>query len=606
VTIALGGCSATVTSNNVALVITQHADTLTLAPGQTAAKAVLCDTNAGEALISGGYAAPDLSLKSTVQLFNNITSGGIGHLVLGNYPSDAGGSPPSAQGQVELGWTVRATNPLPSSITLSIYANCLKGNGVSTLTTFSNAVLSGCAPLARARGVASTVPASGCGASWEIGCPSTARTLTGGGWSSDDYLEYSELHTMSSSYPFDGHGVNEQRWVFQGAGLTNASVYAVCATKVYSLPPVSSDFLASPVEGYSCYPAGCGYLRTTQGTVGCPTGAVLVGGGFNAGGITSSAMGQPTLLGWTVRQSLVDTIGYFTVLDEYDPHILGETVCGVCATAKAPKLIFITFSNYHHLLRIPADTVVVATDGSGQIRAGILSARVSQARSQPIAAEKTINPFTGGVMFAVPSGCGSPTLAINAATSALTTQLKRSVPSGQVAFGSPAITPDHGSLTCSPVAGTQSSAPFTYTEAIDATATEGVYDPKAVVSYQEAQLQQATQALVSPYTLRDTLVCPGGPQLLNATSTRATLQCAAYGVAEWPWSADQLHTLALSIAGKTKDAAQQILDTTPGIEAHSAEIDLPSTAGGKLPANASDITIILVRPQDTAPVLRAP
>jgi hypothetical protein len=94
--------------------------------------------------------------------------------------------------------------------------------------------------------------------------------------------------------------------------------------------------------------------------------------------------------------------------------------------------------------------------------------------------------------------------------------------------------------------------------------------------------------------------------LLNTMSTRATLQCAAYGVAEWPWSADQLHTLAQSFAGKTKDAAQQALDATPGVEAQSAEIDLPSTAGAKLPANTSDITIILVRPQDTVPVIRAP
>jgi hypothetical protein len=35
-------------------------------------------------------------------------------------------------------------------------------------------------------------------------------------------------------------------------------------------------------------------------------------------------------------------------------------------------------------------------------------------------------------------------------------------------------------------------------------------------------------------------------------------------------------------------------------------IDLPSAAGGKLPADASDITIILVRAQDTTPVIRAP
>jgi hypothetical protein len=98
--LTVSACSATVTSNSAALVITQHADTLTLAPGQTAAKTVLCDANAGEALISGGYAAPDVSLKSTAQSAN---LGGLSHLVLGNDPSNSRGFPPSAQGQVEPG-----------------------------------------------------------------------------------------------------------------------------------------------------------------------------------------------------------------------------------------------------------------------------------------------------------------------------------------------------------------------------------------------------------------------------------------------------------------------------------------------------------------------
>ena len=70
--LTVSACSATVTSNNVALVITQHAGTLTLAPGQTTSTTVLCDTGAGEVLISGGYAAPDLSLISTIRFMTPL------------------------------------------------------------------------------------------------------------------------------------------------------------------------------------------------------------------------------------------------------------------------------------------------------------------------------------------------------------------------------------------------------------------------------------------------------------------------------------------------------------------------------------------------------
>ena len=89
-----------------------------------------------------------------------------------------------------------------------------------------------------------------------------------------------------------------------------------------------------------------------------------------------------------------------------------------------------------------------------------------------------------------------------------------------------------------------------------------------------------------------------------ATSTCATVQCTAYGVAEWRWTADALKGLAQSLAGKHKAQALQVLDTTPGIEAGRSTINLPS--GDTLPSNANDITIIIVRTQDTAPVLREP
>ena len=275
---------------------------------------------------------------------------------------------------------------------------------------------------------------------------------------------------------------------------------------------------------------------------------------------------------------------------------------GICVSTE--PVIAITFSNYHHLIRIPADNVTVATDGSGEVKASQVTVRVSQPQSSPIEATKTMNPFTGGISYDVPANCGDATPATNAATTALKQALNGKVPAGQVAFGSPVVTIDRGSLTCSPTVGTSRTTPFTYTQSIDGSAAQSSYNPQDVSHYQYSQLQKAATAFGSQYVLRDTLICPKAPQLVSATSTRATVACTAYGVAEWQWTTDALQALARSLAGKSKDAALQILNSTPGIDAGSAVIDL--IQGNTLPSDANDITIIVVRPQDTAPVFRAP
>lgn len=69
------------------------------------------------------------------------------------------------------------------------------------------------------------------------------------------------------------------------------------------------------------------------------------------------------------------------------------------------------------------------------------------------------------------------------------------------------------------------------------------------------------------------------------------------------WTPYALRTLAQSLAGKSKAEALAILNTTPGVEANSAVIS--HLKGNTLPGNADDTTIIIVRPQDTAPVIRA-
>jgi hypothetical protein len=572
--VALSACSTTVTSNNVALVITQHTATLTLAAGQSGSQTALCDTTAGEVLISGGYAAADASFKSTVQNTGSVTAGGEDHLILGSFPSDASGVPPSALGQVEPGWTVRASNPLASPVTLSVYADCLKGAGASTITNL-NTSFTNCLPLERARGDTPTTPSSGCGKDWEVACPAAARGLTGGGWAADNQI--------TSSYPIKNHGVNDQRWVVH-APNANATVYAVCAKKLYSLPLASTGASAPAAGASSCYPAGCGYLRTMQQTTTCPTDGVLVGGGWDKvapmAEASTSAMGQPTLLGWTVRGSIVDTTSGVT------PSM---TVLGVCVTAKAPQTIFITFSNYHRLIRIPADQVIVATDSGGQVPAVQRTVRVSQIASGPLAAPVA----SAAVPYCyVPAGCGDPTPAVTAASTALSDQLRRQTPADETIFAGPSFAIDRGSLTCTPAAGTRQASPFTYVQHIDGTASQASFKPADVRAYQSQQLQAAAQQLGAEYGLLSSAICPDGLTVSDTSATRATISCPTSGTARYLWTSDKLKGLAQQLAGKTPDAAKALLDTTTGVQLGSAVID--GLQGTHLPSDPSQIQLIPV------------
>jgi hypothetical protein len=340
----------------------------------------------------------------------------------------------------------------------------------------------------------------------------------------------------------------------------------------------------------------------------CPTYEILSGGGFYRT-LYPTGAGEPMTANWLVSGSQQEWHASYDNTGVQEGSLndwadMWSQEYAVCVDLKAASgRVSITFSNYHHLIRIPAD-VIVATDGSGEVKAQTVTVRVGQAQSAPIEAVKTTNPFTGGVSYVVPAGCGDPTPANTAATAALKQALRGKVPTGQVAFGNPAVTLDSASLTCTPTAGTSRTAPFTYTQAIDGSASQSAYAPTDVLTYQLAQLTKAAVATGSQYALRDTLICPTGPQIASATATKATVTCAAYGVAEWQWSADALQALARSLAGKSQADALQLLDATPGIDAGSAVIRL--SHGGTLPTDPSKIALSVGRLQDTPPVVRTP
>ncbi len=209
---------------------------------------------------------------------------------------------------------------------------------------------------------------------------------------------------------------------------------------------------------------------------------------------------------------------------------------------------------------------------------------------------QTIGPLTytgsspaGGSTagYTVPAGCGDPTPAKTAAQQAL--QGKVATPSGDVVFSGPSYAIDSSSLSCSPGAGTQQSGEFTYVQQINGSVAESVY----ALSDLQSALTKALQAAVPQnYALLSTQICPSGPKTgSDASSTRATITCAASATVGWAWTPASLLTLAQSIAGSATGPASLQLNQTQGIAPASVKITLKD--GSELPKDPAAITFVV-------------
>lgn len=541
-----GGCttSTTVPSNSTTIQVIQQQGHLSVPAGQSASATISCA--AGQTLVSGGYYG-----KPTLN-YGDIA-------VTDSYPSDSAGNAPTTQGQVEDSWTVHARNSTSSGVSYLITATCIAGIPVKTGVWFQSYVQK---------------DLSGDDSLVSMQCPNPKQTaLTGGGFQSAlNGFNPDAVHGIISAYPSEQNGINHQWWNLIGFGISGVS-YAVCAQGVDAAPEVSVTD-ASP-------------NMFKEDTVSCPANEALSGGGFlqdgdKGGGspVTVNTSGIPDLTTWHAGY---DTTNNGSIL----------YVDGICIQAHL-NLNIITTEAVRHLIRIPADTIVVATDGSGQVRAALEQVGVTQAQTSPLPAVPSTNPFTGSPVYTVPARCGDPTPAIDTATAALTAQLRSQLAAGQVAFGTPSVTISRGSLTCSPAAGTQRSMPFTYTQAIDGTASQGTYSPADVRAYQGQQLHLMIGQLGGQYMLDAPVLCPEGIRIQSAGSSRATLACPAGGIVEWQWSAPALAALARSLAGKTTSAALQLMDATPGMQPGTSTINLPN--GATLPTDPTRIEIALIPP----------
>jgi hypothetical protein len=345
--------------------VLQHAVTLTLAPGQTASATALCAS--GETLVSGGYST-------------NAAQKGATQGVIATYPSDSAGNPPSTQGQAENGWTVRAVNSTAGEVDYQISVNCATGFPISSGVWFQ--------PFTFWQNI---------GYDATVNCPGAPKNvLVGGGF--DRPAQTAQVVDVAEA--ITDQGVDSQDWWVMAGGGPGGIAFAVCAK--------GKDITAEPpVWAYqdTVSKLGVGHYQGDQG-VTCAQDELLVGGGFyvwydwqGTWPLSDNSLKPDSVLQWRM--------GFNSTGVTHAPQSNMAGVEAICIRTTPNKLANITFSNYHHLIRIPAD-VNVATDGSGQIKAGTIRAHVSQAHSQPIDALKSINPFTGGVSYSVPSAAARP------------------------------------------------------------------------------------------------------------------------------------------------------------------------------------------------------
>lgn len=93
------------------VIVAQHETPLSIGPSHSASATASCAS--GEVLLSGGYSTDDmLDYENDPQ-------------VLGNYPSDASGAPPTVENQIENSWTVSIYNSSSIGLSYEVVAYCL-------------------------------------------------------------------------------------------------------------------------------------------------------------------------------------------------------------------------------------------------------------------------------------------------------------------------------------------------------------------------------------------------------------------------------------------------------------------------------------------------
>ncbi len=244
--------------------VVRHSKTITFNASNQGIVTVPCEP--GEYLISGGFA----------EFGNLATSDPHQEALTGNFPSDAAGNPSTTP----VAWTVHAGGV--DGETIMAFVNCLKTSAPVQVNAVTNEhIYTDDGPFTQA-----------------ASCP--AGTLrTGGGILDGEYSLLSNAGdgTIGAMFP-----ASLQDWTvtgsidgthFKGAyiGPVTVDVFAVCLTTTAftSMSLASTAFSISPQQVATTtvcptavtYPSNCANDLRVNGTVACPAGQILLGGGYS-------------------------------------------------------------------------------------------------------------------------------------------------------------------------------------------------------------------------------------------------------------------------------------------------------------------------------------
>jgi hypothetical protein len=271
------GGPSTIPTVTVVPHVVQHTTQLMLAPKEVVQGTATCGPN--EVLLSGGFDTTAFTPPGNDQ----------GIYFVDSYPSDAAGTPPAGQGQIETSWTVRVYTAnslygtLPPQASVPVTVNCLQGTTAQSGVWRHAFALQPTGPDSAM--VACTDPVFG--------------TLTGGGFQLNDSVASG---TMMASYPTAPNGLHHKAWMVQIRHVPTinppphgGTAYAVCLTQLYDQPLTQQQLMT---------PASAVGWELQQVSVGCPDPSeLLVGGGYQLSDplwVGESELVAPQLSAWRV------------------------------------------------------------------------------------------------------------------------------------------------------------------------------------------------------------------------------------------------------------------------------------------------------------------
>ncbi|HEX8034082.1 MAG TPA: hypothetical protein VF510_09555, partial [Ktedonobacterales bacterium] len=251
------------------------------------------------------------------------------------------------------------------------------------------------------------------------------------------------------------------------------------------------------------------------------------------------------------------------------------------------------------------NTVIVATDGTGDVRATPKTVTVDSWSCPCMGVSPWFDAVTSGSQYVVPANCPANLSASDWSIedSSVDQALSRTMnpPSNYsqndtVAYFDAGKSHTHTGF-CSPAPGTTQATFFQYQVYESGSWTIGLFNPQDVGGFCLARIKSTVPAGYRYYGVTGWthMTGQGDVGLFTLSPTRARMYCNFQsGMSVYDWTSMRLQALAQQLAGHDVATAQQILMHTTGIAADSMTPQIVLSGTTTLPRDPSHITFHIV------------